>query len=491
MRSAGILMPIFSLPSNYGIGTLGVEAYKFVDFLRKASQTYWQILPIGPTSYGDSPYSSFSTYAGNPYFIDLDILIEEGLLNKKDTAILNSNIKDIDYEYLFKKRMKVLNKAFENFNDYETNDFINFKDENKNWLDDYALFMAVKDYFNMMPWSQWPDNDIRLRKPEAVEKYKSLLKEKIEFYIFVQYLFYKQFYKLKEYANLNNIKIIGDIPIYVPLDSSDCWSNPESFMLDENYIPKEVSGVPPDYFSENGQLWGNPIYDWEFMKSNGYKWWIERIGHSSRIYDVIRIDHFRGFESYWSIPYGEKTAKNGKWIKGPNMDLLDKLKDRFKDVEFIAEDLGYHTNEVQNMLDNFGFPGMKVLQFSFDSRDSDGGEPYNYPKNSVCYVGTHDNSTAIGFLTSADIKDVEYCKDYLNATSNENFNWALIKGGMASNSEVFICQMQDYLGLDDESRINVPGTIGINWKWRMNKNVLTKDLSNKIKKYTKMYGRGQ
>lgn len=491
MRSAGILMPIFSLPSNYGIGTLGLEAYKFVDFLKKAGQTYWQILPIGPTSFGDSPYSTFSTYAGNPYFIDLDILIDEGLINKEDTKIFDSEIKNINYEFLFKHRIEVLKKAFKNFNEKDTYEFNAFKTENINWLEDYALFMALKEHFDMKSWSEWPDNNIRHRIPEAVQEYKTILKENIEFYIFTQYLFYKQFYKLKEYANLNNIKIIGDIPIYVPLDSSDCWSNPENFILDENYIPKEVSGVPPDYFCEDGQLWGNPIYDWQFMKTNGYKWWIDRIGHSSKIYDVIRIDHFRGFESYWSVPFGERTAKNGKWVKGPGMDLLEKLKGWFKGVEFIAEDLGYHTNEVQNMLDNFGFPGMRVLQFSFDSRDSDGGEPYNYPENSVCYVGTHDNSTALGFLKTADKDDVKYCKDYLNIQSNKSFNWSLIKGGMESNSKVFICQMQDYLDLDDRARINIPSTIGNNWMWRMNADAINEKLIKKIKKYTKMYGRGE
>ena len=491
MRSSGILMPIFSLPSNYGIGTLGKEAYRFVDFLDDADQSYWQILPIGPTSFGDSPYSTLSIYAGNPYFVDLDQLVEDGLLDENDIKNYDCEIKNIDYGYLFENRMNILKKAYLNSKKYDLTDFDRFKIENSNWLDDYALFMAVKGYFDMKSWAEWPDDDIRFRKPEAMNKYRKLLKDEIEFHSYVQYLFFKQFYKLKKYANLKNIKLIGDIPIYVPLDSSDCWTNPECFQLDECYLPKEVSGVPPDYFCEDGQLWGNPLYNWEQMKQNGYKWWIDRIGQASRIYDVIRIDHFRGFESYWSVPYGEKTAINGKWVKGPGMDLLDKLKGWFQDVEFIAEDLGFHTNEVQKLLDDFGFPGMKVLQFSFDSRDDGGGEPYNFPKKSICYVGTHDNSTAIGFLTSADIKDVEYFKDYLNATSNENFNWALIKGGMASNSEVFICQMQDYLGLDDESRINVPGTIGINWKWRMNKNVLTKDLSNKIKKYTKMYGRGQ
>ena len=490
-RSAGILMPIFSLPSNYGIGTLGKEAYKFVDFLKKADQSYWQILPIGPTSFGDSPYSSFSTFAGNPYYIDLDMLVEDGLLVEDDLKdIINTYSEYIDYAYLYEKRFELLYKAYKNGLDKQLDSFNSFKEENAKWLNDYALYMALKKHFNMKSWIEWEDEDIRKRNPEAIEKYQTELKDDIEFYSFIQYLFYKQFYKLKEYINENSIKLIGDIPIYVPLDSCDCWANPECFELDENYIPKEVSGVPPDYFSEDGQLWGNPLYNWEYMKSTGYKWWIDRIGGASNIYDVIRIDHFRGFESYYAIPYGEKTAKNGHWIKGPDMDLLDKIKGWFKDVEFIAEDLGYHTPEVQTMLDNFGFPGMKVLQFSFDSRDEQGSEPHTYNSNSVCYVGTHDNSTACGFEYSADEEDIEYCKEYLGISLLEDFNWGLIRSGMACISNLFICQMQDYLGLDDEARINTPGTLGpLNWMWRMKKEAISDELISKIKRMTKIYGR--
>lgn len=483
-------MPIFSLSSDYGIGTMGKEAYEFIQFLKDSKQSYWQLLPLGPTSYGDSPYCSPSIYAGNPYLIDLDQLIEEDLLTKEDVKDMkNLNQDYIDYGFLFAKRYQVLEKAYRNYLKQDVSDFISFKHDNK-WLDDYSLFMAIKKKFKMVSWLQWPDKAIRFRNKKALQEYQEELKDDIDFYSFLQYLFFKQYDKLKKYANDNGIKIIGDIPIYVPIDSVECWSEPENFMLDDQYIPTLVSGVPPDYFSKTGQLWGNPIYNWQHMQSNGYKWWIDRIGQASKIYDVIRIDHFRGFESYWAIPYGEKTAINGKWIKGPDMDLLDKLKGWFYNVEFIAEDLGYHTKEVQDMLDNFGFPGMKVLQFSFDSRDGDGNAPYTYPKNSVCYVGTHDNSTAMGFLTAAKRKDVLLCQDYLNHSADDEFNWTLIKGGMASNSDLFICQMQDYLGLDDTARINTPATLGINWKWRMNKKALTKKLANKIAKYTIMYGRG-
>ena len=488
-RSAGILMPIFSLPSNYGIGTMGKEAYKFIDFLKKSKQSYWQLLPIGPTSYGDSPYQSFSIYAGNPYFIDLDTLAKEGLLNKndlKDIHVTNENY--IDYGYLFKTRNTVLRKAFKNADNKTLEAVTKFKTENE-WLDDYALFMSIKDYYNHVSWQDWPDKDIKSRKDETLKKYRAMLKDDIDFYCFVQYLFFKQFYKLKDYANLNGIELIGDIPIYVPLDSVECWAEPENFILDEEYVPKEVSGVPPDFFNENGQLWGNPIYNWSYMRQNGYKWWIDRIGAASRIYDIIRIDHFRGFESYWSVKYGEETAINGEWIKGPNMDLLEKLKGWFHNVKFIAEDLGYHTPDVQMMLDNFGFPGMKVLEFSFDSRDNDGAAPYGYPSNSVCYVGTHDNSTAYGFLACADKLDIKLCKEYLNIKSNKDFNWCLIKAGMESHSDTFVCQIQDYLGLDDSARINTPGTTDGNWRWRMSKGVLTTSLARRIAKYTKMYGR--
>ena len=289
--------------------------------------------------------------------------------------------------------------------------------------------------------------------------------------------------------NKKGIKLIGDIPIYVPLDSCDCWMNPEIFVLDDDYVPKAVAGVPPDYFSEDGQLWGNPIYDYEHMKTDGYKWWINRIGAACRIYDVIRIDHFRGFESYWSVPYGEKTAKNGKWVKGPNMDLLNVIKNWFSGNEFIAEDLGYHSEGVQKMLDDFGYPGMKVLEFGFDSREKSNHAPHAYVENSVCYVGTHDNSTIIGWLTAAKKEDVEYALKYLGLNSEEDFNWHMIRSGMSSVANLFVAQIQDYLGLDDKARINTPGTLGDNWKWRMKKDALNLELAKKIKEYTSMYER--
>ncbi|MDO4940264.1 MAG: 4-alpha-glucanotransferase [Erysipelotrichaceae bacterium] len=488
-RTAGILMPISSLPSNYGIGTLGKEAYKFVDFLVKAKQTYWQILPLGPTSYGDSPYQSFSSHAGNPYFIDLDMLVEDGLLSEKDLRGLNKSNKNyIDYGFLYETRFKVLYKAYKNGFKKDINEFRGFIDNNP-FICEYAFYMAIKEYFGMVSWIDWPDEDIRKRKPEVVEKYKKLLEDKILFYEYIQFLFFKQFNNLKKYMNDLGIKLIGDVPFYIPLDSCDCWMNPECFELDDNYVPKAVAGVPPDYFSADGQLWGNPLYNFEYMKSNGYKWWIDRIGSASKLYDVIRIDHFRGFESYWSVPFKDTTAKNGHWVQGPNMDLLNVLKGWFSNVDFIAEDLGYHTPGVQYMLNEFGFPGMKILEFGFDSREKSNHAPHCYVENSVCYVGTHDNSTVVGWLTAANKQDVKYALKYLGLKDATDFNWAMIRTGMSSVSRTFIAQMQDYLGLDDRARINVPGTLGDNWKWRIAKGKLTNKLANKIKEYTQMYER--
>ena len=488
-RSAGILMPIFSLPSNYGIGTLGKEAYKFVDFLADAKQTYWQVLPIGPTSFGDSPYQSFSSFAGNPYFIDLDMLKDEGLLTKKDLSEIKvKNETKIDYGWLFKNRFKVLYKAYINGIKKDKNNLTKFIKNNKA-IHDYAVYMSIKEYFGMKSWIEWPDIKIRKRDPKTLKQYCDKLKDRIEFYEYIQYLFFKQFKKLKDYMNTKGIKLIGDIPIYIPLDSCDCWMNPECFELDDQYIPTAVAGVPPDYFTADGQLWGNPLYRYKYMKKDGYKWWINRIEGSIKLYDVIRIDHFRGFDTYWSVPYGEKTAKNGKWVKGPNMDLLDVLKAKFKNTEFIAEDLGYHTPGVQKMLDNFGFPGMKVLEFGFDSREASNHAPHAYVENSVCYVGTHDNSTIIGWLTAANKDDVNYALKYLGLKDKKDFNWHMIIAGMSSVSRIFIAQLQDYLGLDDKARINQPGTLGNNWKWRLKKGQLDKKLAKKIGEYTIMYER--
>lgn len=489
-RSSGILLPIFSLPSNYGIGTFGKEAYKFVDFLKKAGQTYWQILPIGPIGYGDSPYSVYSIYAGNPYFIDLDLLINDGLLTHSDVKKCKvKNITYINYKRISKNRNEVLYKAYvKGFKKYKKtyNEFIK---KNKSWVNDYALYMSLKEYFKGLPFNKWPDNKIKRREKSAINKYNKLLEDRINFYKFTQFLFFKQFNKLRKYMKKKGIKLIGDIPIYVPLDSSDVWVSPKCFKLTSAFVPKTISGVPPDFFTRDGQLWGNPIYNYSYMKKDGYKWWLNRIKAASEIYDVIRIDHFRGLESFWEVKYGSKNARHGKWTKGPGMDLLSLVKKKFKNIEFISEDLGYMTEGVEKLVKDFGFPGMKVLQFGFDSRDTSDHIPFRYERNKVCYTGTHDNSTLKGYLKNAYYKDVNVCKKYFDIKDERKFSLALIRGGMATNCVLFIAQMQDYLDLDDKARINRPGSVGENWKWRMKKNAYNNKLAVKIYKLTKLYGR--
>ncbi len=490
-RSSGILLPIASLPSPYGIGTLGKSSYDFVDFLADANQSYWQILPVGPTSYGDSPYQSFSTFAGNPYLIDLDMLIEDGLLKKSDIESIDwgANSREIDYEKIYNNRFSVLRKAFSNSRGVFDEKFTAFAKENETWLHDYALYMALKTHFDMKSWSEWEDEDIRLHKAEAVEKYKKELSNDIAFYEYLQYLFYSQWGKLREYAKEKGIGIIGDIPIYVAMDSADVWANTELFQFDEDNVPSAVAGVPPDYFSADGQLWGNPLYDWDRMKQDGFKWWIDRIGGASRIYDVIRIDHFRAFASYWAVPNDSDTAKNGEWIPGPGMELVGVLKGWFKDIEFIAEDLGFLTQDVVELLNDSGFPGMKVLEFAFDSREPSDYLPHTYPKNCVCYIGTHDNAPIMAWQDEASPEDVELAKEYLGLNEKEGLNWGFIRGGMSSVANLFVAQIQDYLGYAGESRINIPGTLGVNWKWRIVESDLTADLADKIARATYIYGR--
>ena len=488
-RSAGILLPIFSLPSNYGIGTLGKEAYKFVDFLKKAKQSYWQILPIGPTAYGDSPYSPYSLYAGNPYFIDLDMLKEDGLLKSSDLKKLKTNSNKISYTRLYKTRFKVLYKAYQNGYHRYKSSYDSFCKKNRSWLNDYALYMSLRKYFDNVPWNKWPDKSIQKRERKAINKYSKLLEDDIKFYKFTQYLFYKQFYKLRSYMKKNKIKLIGDMPIYVSLDSSDVWANPKCFKLTSTFAPKLVSGCPPDETSSTGQLWGNPIYDYSYLRKTGYKWWLDRVKGDSEKYDVIRIDHFRGFESYWAIPYGKKTARSGKWLKGPGMDLLGKIKKKYKNVEFIAEDLGFITEEVKQLVKDFDAPGMKILQYGFSLRGKGYYVPFRYEEKTVCYTGTHDNLSIMGFHNTAKRKYIRRCINYWNIKGN--FNDAFIKGGMETNSILFMAQMQDYLGLGENSRINKPATVNINWMWRMKKDACSNELASKIAKLTMLYGRSK
>lgn len=486
-RSSGILLPIFSLPSNYGIGTFGKAAYNFIDFLKKSSQSYWQILPLGPTSYGDSPYQCLSSFAGNPYFIDLDMLVNEGLINKKDLKGLQCDITYVDYEKMYNTRFSLLKKAAKvGLESYAERVKI-FAEENSSWIYDYALFTAVKERFSMKPWYEWPD-DIRNRDNSAIDRYKNLLNSEIEENIFIQYLFFSQWNALLEYAHKNGIKIIGDMPIYAAYDSADVWANPKFFKLNEDGSPRCVAGVPPDAFSNDGQLWGNPIYDWDALSLDGYGFWIRRIGAATHFFDVIRIDHFRGLESYWEVPPHSNTAKGGHWEKGPGTPFVNMITSWFNDTEFIAEDLGVLTEDVKKMLADSKLPGMKVLEFAFEPEEG-GNEylPHKYGENSVCYIGTHDNDTLIGWCNSAKKGEIKFAKEYLS--SGEDFADSVIRAGMRSKAALFITQMQDWLSLGSEARINTPGITYGNWRWRMQKGVANSVLANKIKKITKTYNR--
>ena len=490
-RSSGILLHISSLPSPYGIGTLGKAAYDFADFLHAAGQKYWQLLPLGPTSHGDSPYQSFSTFAGNPYFIDLDMLVADGLLQQSDLdgRDWGSNPRYVDYGKIYESRFEVLRIAFQNGFGRDHAEVQEFIADNSRWLPNYALYMAVKRHFGMKSWLDWPDSSIRLRKSEAVERYSRELKEDVDFFTYLQYLFYKQWNALREYIHSLDIKVIGDLPIYVAMDSADVWAEPEFFQLGEGNVPTEVSGVPPDYFSADGQLWGNPLYDYDRMRDDGYGWWIRRVDGARRLFDITRIDHFRGLESYWAVPYGAATAKEGRWRKGPGMDLIGRLTGWFRDLELIAEDLGFHTPEVEQLLADSGLPGMKILEFAFDSRDASNYLPHTYDRNCICYVGTHDNETVMQWKDQAKRSDITYARKYLGLSSAEGFNWGIIRGGMGSVADTFVAQMQDYLALGAEGRMNTPGTSSGNWQWRMLGDEASPALAKKIHQITKMYGR--
>ena len=492
MRRNGILLPITSLPSKYGIGSFSKEAYDFIDILEEAGQKIWQILPLGPTGYGDSPYQSFSTFAGNPYFIDLEQLIEEGLLTEEECESCDwgNNIEYIDYEKIYLSRFKILKKAYNRSNINNSQKFLDYCEKNKWWLDDYALYMSIKDSLGGKSWLEW-DEKLKSRDEETLCKYKAMLEEDIIFYKYIQYLFSMQWGKLKSYANEKGISIVGDIPIYVALDSADTWSNQKLFQLDEQKNPIAVAGCPPDSFSEDGQLWGNPLYDWQYHKSTDYKWWINRIKYSFDLYDIVRIDHFRGFDEYFSIPYGDKTAVGGTWKKGPGIELFKFLNDELGDVEIIAEDLGFLTDTVIKLLKDTGYPGMKILQFAFDSREESDYLPHNYDRNCVVYTGTHDNNTIVGWFDDINEHDKKMCIDYINDQSIDNrfINWDMICLAMRSVADTCIIPVQDVLGLDKSARINTPSTLGNNWKWRMTEGCFSEELIKKLRRLTKLYGR--
>ena len=495
MRKAGILLPVFSLPGKYGIGSLSGNARKFIDFLKKSGQSYWQILPVGPTGYGDSPYQSFSTFAGNPYFIDLAQLTAQGLLSEEECgrADFGQDNSTVDYGKLYVARRDLLRRAFARADLSGNKDFEAFREKNRFWLSDYALFMALKDAHGGKKFTLW-EEDLASFRPEAVSRARAGLEKETAFYEFLQYEFFREWKELKDYAGAAGISIIGDIPIYVSADSADFWAHRELFKLDERGRIAQVAGVPPDGFSADGQVWGNPLYDWEAHAKDGYAWWKRRIGKCLELYDVIRIDHFRGFDEYFAVPADEDTAKNGVWEKGPGAALFQEMEKSFGKLPIIAEDLGYMKDSVREMVKVCGYPNMKVLEFAFDSRDSSGAAdylPYNYNRNCVVYTGTHDNETARGWLDSILPEEYAAVKDYVGAATDDPQEIVdkMIRMGMSSVADTCIIPMQDYLGLDNSARINRPSTYGTNWKWRVSDEELTKELSFRILSLTRLYGR--
>ena len=489
MRTSGVLMHITSLPGPYGVGTMGKQAFDFVDFLHKAGQKYWQILPLTPTGYGDSPYQSCSTYAGNHYLINLPLLVEDGLLDYEQINSFDwgTQADRVDFGIQYQNRLKVLRLAYDRFQGGE--DFQNFCAENENWLPDFALFMALKEKFHGQSWYTWEES-VKFRQPDAMAQATALLQEQIRFYCFVQYIFDKQWRALRDYARQQDVRIIGDVPIYVPYDSADVWSNPHWFQLDEAMNPTAVAGCPPDAFSEDGQLWGNPLYRWDLLKEDGYQWWINRLAAAGKLYDVVRLDHFRGFEAYWSVPFGDATAKNGQWIKGPGLDFMNTVKAKLPQLSMIAEDLGFLTQEVLDLRDDSSFPGMKVLEFAFDSREPSEYLPHTYPRNSVCYTGTHDNMTMRQWFESASSDAVDYATEYMALSQQEGMVWGVIRTAMSSVSDLCVIQMQDLLDLGGEARMNFPGTMtSANWTWRAHDGFTGNGLAQRLCRLTRLYGR--
>lgn len=490
MRSSGVLMHLSSLPSPYGIGTMGKQAKQFVDFLEKAGQTYWQMLPICPTSYGDSPYQSPSGFAGNPYFIDLDILCTKKLLKKSECKSYQWNEKDdtVDYALLYKNRYDLLRKAKVRFFENVPQEYGQFCEKEADWLDDFALFMALKEAHNGAQWSEW-ERPLKFREAEAIAKAKDTYADEIDFWKMLQYLFFEQWCELKNYANEREIRIIGDVPIYVAGDSVDVWTNPSQFYLDENLEPIDVAGCPPDAFSADGQLWGNPLFRWDVMREDGYSWWTMRLRKMSTLYDVIRIDHFRGFDSYYAIPGKDTTARNGVWRNGPGMELFRAVEEKLGKLDIIVEDLGFLTPSVLQLVADSGYPGMKVVQFAFDSRDDSDYMPHNYDKHCVVYTGTHDNDTILGWMKQAPKNSVKKAKEYLRMTKEEGYNWGMMCGAWMSSANLAVVTMQDLIGLGSSARMNIPSTLGGNWTWRALPGQINAPLANKLHHKTELYGR--
>lgn len=491
MRKSGILMHISSLPSEYGIGKMGKAAYDFVDFLAESGVKCWQILPLSPTSYGDSPYQSFSVYAGNPYFIDFETLKQEGLLKKSDYQNIKwqDNPNHVNYSRIYANCFKVLKQAYKVYRRDISKKYSNFVEKNKSWLDDYALFMALKFKNDGKPWYEW-DKKLAMREPEALKKAADELKKETEFFKFIQYKFFRQWFNLKKYANDKGIEIIGDMPIYVSYDSVEAWASPELFLFDKDGKPIDVAGCPPDDFAPTGQLWGNPLYDWDYHKKTGYKWWTERLKFSSKLYDIVRIDHFRGFESFYAIPYGSETAENGEWRKGPGAELFKTVQKELGALNIIAEDLGFITEDVHEMLREVGYPGMKVLQFAFGEGGKSEHLPHNFgSSNCIAYTGTHDNETLRGWVNSASADTLKYAMAYFNIKKKKDIPKGMIRAAWGSVAEIAVAQMQDFLESDPSCRMNTPSTTGSNWQFRTKETDFTEKLSKKILKLNKMYNR--
>jgi 4-alpha-glucanotransferase len=491
-RSSGILLHITSLPGKYGIGSLGQEAFNFVDFLVISGQKMWQILPLGHTGYGDSPYQCYSAFAGNPLLINLEKLVVDGLLEKKDLPDhIYYDDDQVDYGKVMDSKNPILRKVYNKHKenpDRLRNTWLNsFCQKNKKWLDDYAFFMALKVHFKGVAWTKWAD-DIKMRRHDAVNYYKDLLHDEIDYFRFIQFIFYTQWYELKSYANLNDIQIIGDIPLYVSFDSSDAWANPEIFEFDEHMNPKGVAGVPPDYFSDTGQLWGNPLYNWSYLQSTGFEWWIDRVEANFKLFDAVRIDHFRGLAAYWAVRYGEETAINGEWIKAPGEELLQTIQNKLGDLFIIAEDLGLITKDVIELREKFNLPGMKILQFAFDSGEENDFLPHTYNKNCIVYTGTHDNDTTLGQYKSSKGLDKEFMHEYFHVDRNDPV-WSFIKLAWSTVADVAIAPLQDILRLDTEARMNFPGKPSGYWRWRFAKSMLTEKHADELLRLTRLYGR--
>ena len=483
-------MHISSLPSEYGIGKMGKHAFEFVDFLNSAGVKCWQILPLSPTSYGDSPYQSFSVNAGNPYFIDFEILEGDGLLERHEFASFTWETQPdkVDYKLIYDNCFKVLRIAYSRFKPAKFPEYKEFCEANKRWLDEYGLFMALKSRNDGKPWFEW-EGEIALHKPKAVTEAKKQLKTEIGFYKFMQFEFSRQWKALKKYANDSDIEIVGDIPIYCALDSVEAWADHRLFWFNRKRRPVCVAGCPPDEFSPTGQLWGNPLYDWDYHKKTGYKWWIDRIRMASELYDIVRIDHFRGFESYYTIPFGNKDAVVGEWKKGPDYELFRMAEEKLGRLSIIAEDLGFITPEVREMLDKCGYPGMKVLQFGFSDGKND-YLPHNFTTtNCFAYTGTHDNETLNGWVESLDKKSLKFAKKYLNVNRKSEIPMAVVRAAWGSVAEVACAQMQDFLDSPVGDRMNTPSTLGCNWQFRTKQADFTPELAKKIRKLNKMYNR--